>query len=124
MSVAAATTESGKETGGGKSDQRPTEPSTESGGGADSAAKATAAAGVAVEGEREGARTGDDADGPGRVGAAVSRPLSRGSSFDSVGDVVVVGGLALGNHRGFPGEDKDWWSQSQPGPPSSPQVGD
>ena len=61
------------------------------------------------------------ADGPGSVGAGTSRPSSRGNSFDSVGDVVVVGGVALGNHRGFPGED---WSQSQPGTPkSSSQVG-
>eukprot|EP00903_Cladosiphon_okamuranus_P005970 g5894.t1 len=57
--------------------------------------------------------------GSGSVGAGTSRPSSRGNSFDSVGDVVVVGGVALENHRGFPGED---WSQSQPGTPSSSQM--
>lgn len=80
-------------------------------------------AGKGVEGEKnEGAGGDADADGggSGRVGTGASRPASRGTSFESVGDVVVVGGVALENHKGFPGED---WSLAQPGAPGSSQVG-
>lgn len=108
-----ATSEAGKSGGGGGPEQQASiapKPAggvvaSKAGGGGDGAGGAVVEGGV---------------DGTGSVGASTSRRSSRANSFDSVGDVVVVGGVALGNHRGFPGED---WSQSQPGTPSSSQVG-
>lgn len=80
---------------------------------------ASKSVGKGVQGEKAGAR-GDADGGAGKVGTGASRPSSRGTSVDSVGDVVIVGGLALENHRGFPGED---WSPAQSGAPGSSQVG-
>lgn len=97
------TNESGKSGGGGGPEQNPSiAPSP-----ADSGSEPHAATGGHASKASGGV---DGASAMGDGGADVS---------GSVGDVVVVGGVALGNHRGFPGDD---WSQSQPGTPSSAQV--
>ena len=86
-------------------------------GGSEGAKGGSIAEGIS-EGGKEGVGT------VGVDGASPSRRSSRATSFDSVGDVVVVGGLALGNHRSLPGDalGNDDWLQSQPGTPTMSQV--
>lgn len=66
-------------------------------------------------------------DGGGDAGESAGTRPFRSGSFDSVGDVVIVGGLALESHRVFAGEaiqgDDDWLA-SHPSTPTVPQVGE
>lgn len=67
------------------------------------------------------AKSSTGAGGDSGEGIAPGRRSSRASSFDSVGDVVIVGGVALGNHSAFPWENpvRGTSSESQPSTPTT-----
>lgn len=76
---------------------------------------------AAVAADVRGVGKGGGVDG----GENATAPRFRSGSFDSIGDVVIVGGLELESHRVFPGEaiqaDDDWLA-SHPSTPTIPQV--
>lgn len=91
------------------------------------AAAAVAAAAAATDGVDGGGKGGGGTDADADVGENPTTRASRAASFDSIGDVVVVGGLQLESHRVFAGDgshgDDDWLASSHPSTPTIiPQV--